>query len=219
IGALWLTLWWEGPRGNAVECDRDVFEMAMTAAIAGLAIGRVWAMVANGTNPLTNPADLLIVRSGVATGPAALGAIGVYAWLARRNLWWLIDGVAAAALAGLAGWHAGCLTRDACLGTATDLPWAMQQPGSTVGRHPVELYAAIGLALAAGAIAWLKTTTRRPAPGALAGAALAIAAAIQLATEPLRPGLGTGPVWWYVVGIVTGLAVVLARRKRHRDAG
>ena len=58
IGAMWATLWWEGPRGNAVECDRDVFEMAFTAAIVGLVVGRLASMVGNGVNPLTNPADI-----------------------------------------------------------------------------------------------------------------------------------------------------------------
>ncbi|MBT8212634.1 MAG: prolipoprotein diacylglyceryl transferase [Acidimicrobiia bacterium] len=213
IGAMWAMLWWEGPRGNAVECDRDVFEAAFTAVIIGLAIGRIASMIGNGVNPVTNPADLLIVRSGVATGPAALGALAAYGWLSRGNLWWLFDGVAAAALAGIAGWHAGCLAREACLGTPTDLPWAMHQTSSTVGRHPVELYAALALAVAAIVIAWIKTSDRRPSPGSLAGIALAVAGLVRLGTEPFRPALGNGPVWWYAAAVVAGLAAFAVRQR------
>lgn len=219
VGALWATLWWEGPRGNAVECDGDLFEMALTAAITGLAVGRVWAMVAAGTNPLTAPGDLLIIRGGVATGPAALGALVMFGWLARRQPWWLADGMAAAAIAGLAGWHAGCLARTgSCLGTPSDLPWAMTGPGSTIGRHPVEIYAALALAAVAVALAILKVSDRRPAPGTLAGVALAAAAAIRLVTEPLRPSLGSGPIAWYAAGIALGLGVAVWRARASRPA-
>jgi hypothetical protein len=48
-----------------------------------------------------------------------------------------------------------------------------------------------------------------------AGVALATAAAIRLITEPLRPTLGTGPVWWYAAAIAAGTAIVVAQTMRR----
>jgi prolipoprotein diacylglyceryltransferase len=178
-------------------------------------------MIGDGVNPITNPADVLIVRAGVATGWASVAALATAAWLGRKELWPVFDGLAAASLAGLAGWHAGCVTRDACLGTPSDLPWAMTQPGSIVSRHPVELYAALAFAIAAvGIAAWRQR--RPPPPGVPAAMALVVAGAVRLATEPLRPSLGTGPVAWYAAAVVGGAAVLgwwvsTVRTKRPSD--
>lgn len=209
---MWGMLYWEGPRGNAIACARSPFDAAIAAAMAGLFVGRIASMIGGGVNPLTNPGDILIVRAGVATGPAAVTALAVYAWMARGEIPAMFDAIAPAALSGLAGWHAGCLVRGSCLGTQSDLPWAFSQAGSTVTRHPVEIYAAVALFAAAVALAFWKYKGR-PRLGVPAGAALAGAGAVRLATEPMRPGLGAGPVWWYFAAIVVGLAVVwIARR-------
>ena len=93
----------------------------------------------------------------------------------------------------------------------------MTQPGSTIGRHPVELYAAALYLLSAAALAVLRK--RRLAPGLAAATALIVAAAGRLVTEPLRPSLGGGPVWWYIAGIVAGLgALWLAWRMKPTPA-
>lgn len=205
VACLYAMLWWEAERGNVVECSRSLWDIALSATVVGVLAGRVAAMIGDGVSPITNPGDLVIVRAGVATGWASLAAIGTAAWLGRRELWPVLDGLAPASLAGLAGWHAGCLTRDACLGSPSDLPWAMSQAGSTISRHPVELYAALAFAVAAtGLAAW----RRRPRPLGLAAAvALTVAGAVRLLTEPLRPALGTGPVGWYAAAVICGLAV------------
>jgi prolipoprotein diacylglyceryltransferase len=210
VAFLYGMLWWEGKRGNVLECSRSLWDIALTAAVVGVFTGRIAAMIGDGVNPVTNPADLLIVRAGVATGWASLAALATVAWLGRAELWQVLDGLAAAGLAGLAGWHAGCVTRDACLGSASDLPWAMTQPGSSVSRHPVELYAALALALAAPALAaWRRRSL--PPPGVPAAIALAVAGAVRIVTEPLRPSLGTGPVGWYAAAILAGLAMIVWR--------
>ena len=118
------------------------------AAAAGLAVGRLVAMITQGINPLLHPLDILLVRGGVHSGAATVGAVVAYLWASKWTIEFL-DATAPAALFGLAGWHAGCLWRGACLGTASDLPWAWAEPGSLISRHPVELYAAVGLATAA----------------------------------------------------------------------
>ncbi|MDJ0925161.1 MAG: prolipoprotein diacylglyceryl transferase [Acidimicrobiia bacterium] len=203
---LYAALYWEARRGNAAACTRDLWDVALTAAVVGLFIGRITAMIGDGVNPLTNPADIIIVRGGVATGPAVLGALATAAWVGRRELWPVLDGLAAAALAGLGGWHAGCMVRNACLGSASDLPWAIAQDGSSITRHPVEIYAALALFLAAGLLmVWRQRG--RPAPGVVAGLGLAWAASVRLLTEPLRPTLSGGPVWWYVAGLAVGVLV------------
>ena len=218
---LYVVIYWEAKRGNAASCSKDLWDVALAAALVGLLVGRVAAMVGTGVNPITNPADLLVVRGGVATGPAAVGAIATAAWLGRGELWAVLDGLAAASLAGLAGWHAGCVVRDACLGTPSDLPWAVAQPGSSVTRHPIELYAALLLAIGAFLIARWRMK-RRPIPGLPAALALAGAGMVRLVTEPMRPTLGGGPIGWYLAGIVIGgcgaIWLIWRRHRTERDA-
>jgi prolipoprotein diacylglyceryltransferase len=208
-----IALRWEAARGNAADCARDLGEILLTAAVVGLFVGRLAAMIGSGVNPLTSLMDILIVRGGVATGPAALAALTTVAFVARNDLIVVADALAVAALAALGGWQLGCLPREACLGTPTDLPWAMSQPGSTIGRHPVELYAAAIYLFAAMALALLR---KRPmAPGLAAATALLVAAGGRLATEPLRPSLGGGPVWWYTTGVVIGLGAAAWALRHH----
>lgn len=207
---LYVALYWEARRGNAASCSKNLWDVALTAALVGVFVGRVAAMLSDGVNPLTHSADLIIIRGGVATGPAAVAALMTVAWIARDELWPVFDGLAAAALAGLGGWHAGCVVRDACLGTPSDLPWALAQEGSTVTRHPVELYAALLLIVGAALLASWKMRGR-PARGVPAGVALALAALTRLVTEPMRPTLGGGPVGWYWLALLTGVAVAAWR--------
>ena len=139
---------------------------------------------------------------------ASVATLAGLAWMGREELWPVLDGLAAAGVAGLAGWHAGCVVRDGCLGTASDLPWATAQLGSTVTRHPVEIYAAVLLAVAALGIA-LWRRRRMPPRGIAAGAALATAAGVRLITEPLRPSLDGGPVEWYLAGLIVGASTAI----------
>ncbi|MEA2023418.1 MAG: prolipoprotein diacylglyceryl transferase family protein, partial [Actinomycetota bacterium] len=195
-GVAYGMLWWEAKRGNADRCAGNLWETALMSAVAGIFIGRIMAMLIDGVNPLAHPMDVMLVRSGVSTVGASLGTAAVFLWLARKEPIAMADGISAAALAGLAGWHAGCLVRGTCLGTASDLPWALAQESSTVARHPVGIYAALLLAMAAIAIAWWKAY-RRPPAGTPASLAIVAAAAVRLATEPFQPSLSGGPVWFY----------------------
>ncbi len=205
-------LWFEGGRTNAADCTRDVWDALVSAAVVGVVIGRLTAMISAGTNPVAHPGDILIVRAGVDTIAASMSAVATYVVLTRKDPWWLADAAAPAAIAGLAGWHGGCVVRDACLGTPSDLPWAVAQAGSVVSRHPVEIYTALLLLVTVGLLVWWKR--HRPRPGVIAAIAVAAAATARLITEPLRPGLGGNLVGWYSFAAVAALSVAALRMRR-----
>ncbi|MEX2419092.1 MAG: prolipoprotein diacylglyceryl transferase family protein [Acidimicrobiia bacterium] len=193
----------------ATEQRRPAFDRMISAAVVGLFVGRIAAMALAGTNPITRPLDVLIVRGGVDTGFAATAALTWLAFAGRGDLWRNLDAVAPASLAGLAGWHLGCLFSGTCLGTTTSLPWGLTAAGGVVARHSTEIYAALAFVAAAALVSAARR--RVTAPGVLATSALAAAAFIRLATEPLRLGIGTGPEWWYASGVAVGLGIVLYR--------
>ena len=204
VGLALIMVRAEKKLGLIPEAVGSLSDLILGAAVTGLIIGRLAAMVLVGTNPFTSPGDILIIRSGVDTGFASLGALVFVTVTSRRMLPDVVDSLAPAALAGLAGWQAGCLYRGACLGTASSLPWAVSQSGSSVTRHPVEIYAALMfLAFGLLLLLWLRSGPR--APGAVGAVGLALAGLTRLATEPLRPSLGVGPVGWYTAAIVLGL--------------
>ena len=218
IFGIYLILWWEAGRGNAADCTRDLWDMILTAGVADLVAGRLAAMIGGGINPIANPADILIIRSGVDTGIAAIVALATAAVVARHDLMPTLDAIAPASVAGLAGWQAGCLMRDACLGTPTGLPWGFAQAGSPVSRHPVEIYAALLLVL--GVVALIAWKRRHPPAGMVAGTAIAWAGAARLVTEPMRPGIGTGPEWWYAAAVAAGMSLAgwaLLRTRRPAE--
>ncbi len=198
-------LWPEGLPDHAT--DRMV-----GAAAAGLFMGRLVAMNLQGTNPLTHPGDILVIRGGVHTAAATVGALGVYLWAVKGQIRFL-DATAAAAVLGLAGWHAGCLWRNTCLGAASDLPWAWSLPSSTITRHPVEIYAALGLIAAAFIVARLPIRTLLRT-----GAGLALASLVLLLTEPLRLTIKGGLEPWYIAGIAAGVVVVTLGGRAVRSA-
>ena len=208
VFGFWLMLRWEAKRGNAAGCALSLWDTGLMSGMAGLLIGRLVSMVTAGINPLTDPFQIILVRSGVSTVGATLGALGVFAWIARKSLLEAADGIAPAALVGLAGWSAGCLATGSCLGTESSFPWATALPGSTVTRHPVELYAAGAFLLAGIGLAMWKQYGRPPL-GSVAGLALVAASLIRLATEPMRISLAGGPIYLYVAGALAGTALLI----------
>ena len=218
-GSAYGMLRWEAKRGNAARCAGSLWETALVSVVVGIFIGRLVAMVIDGMNPLAHPMDVMLVRSGVSIVGASLGTAVMFLWQSRQEPIAMADGISAAALAGLAGWSAGCLVRGTCLGTASDLPWAIAQDGSTVTRHPVGVYAAILFAMAAIGLAWWKAY-RRPSAGMPASLAIVVAATVRLVVEPMQPSLSGGPVWFYAAALVVGavgvvwFGVVLPRRAK-----
>lgn len=176
----------------------------LTASLIGLAVGRLVAMIGQNVNPFRHLTEFIVVRGGVNTAAATIAFIATLVWSTRR-VSGAVDAMAPAILLGLSGWHTGCLWRGACLGTPSDLPWTWAQDASTVSRHPVELYAALGLMVGAFVVSQLGWR-----PWLRSGAALGLAAVVRLVTEPWRPSLGSGPIGWYVAGLVIGLLIIAA---------
>lgn len=197
-----VALGWLGLRMWDDRLPERASDRLLSATLLALVAGRLAAMVLQGTNPLTNPGDIIIVRGGVDTGVASAVFIASLVWTNRRSPGG-VDAVSPAVLLGLAGWHAGCVWRGACLGTPSDLPWAWAQAGSDVTRHPVEIYAAIGLAL--GALLVSRLGWR---PWLRAGVALGLAAGVRWVTEPMRPSITGGPIGWYVAAVALGLLLI-----------
>lgn len=217
VAGFWLMLRWEAKRGNAAGCAVDLWDAGVTAAAAGVFLGRIAAMITADINPFIDPGQILLIRSGVSTVGATIGALVVFAVLARKDLVSAADAIAPSAVMALAGWHAGCVATNGCLGTESTLPWAFALDGSTVTRHPVELYTAMLLAIGAIALALWKQYGRPPA-GAVVGIAMTIAGGARLITEPLRISLAGGPTWFYGIGMVIGIAITAWAfwRNRHR---
>lgn len=210
-----VALGWLGLRFWPDRLPEHAFDRLLGAAVTGLVVGRLTALVSQGVNPLTNPGDFIIVRGGVHTGAASLAFLGMLVWSTRHERSGGIDALAPATLLALAGWHAGCVWRSACLGAPSDLPWAWALETGVVTRHPVEIYTALGLALGAWLIARLGWR-----PFLKSGAALSVAAGMRLLTEPLRPSITGGPVAWYIAGVVAGgiLIAVATTRSERRPA-
>jgi hypothetical protein len=207
----WLGLRLPGLRSRVGTLQRP-WDVLVGAAAIGVFAGRVVEMISVGVNPLTNPFDVMLVRGGVDTVAASIAALLTLGWVFRRELT-ALDTLAPAALLGLAGWHAGCLWTGSCLGAATGGDWGFTLPGSTIGRHPTELYAAAALAVSA------VLTTRPRTPFVATGLALAAAGAVRAATQPIRPSLTGGPMWAYVAAIAVGSAIAaIARLMASRAA-
>lgn len=208
LAAAWLVL-----RGTDAA---GMFDILLTAAVVGMLAGRVGAMILAGTNPVTRPLDILIVRGGVDTVVASASALGFLAWVSRRALWATLDAIAPAMVAALSVWHAGCLAGGSCLGTPSGLPWAQATSAGGVTRHPTEIYAALGLALLATALVLLRRRIHS-GPGVLASGALLGVSVVRLATEPLRVTIGGGPWWWYATGVVAGVGLLVWRAASHAN--
>jgi prolipoprotein diacylglyceryltransferase len=208
VGSFWLMLRWEAKRGNAAGCALDLWDAGLTAGAVGLLAGRLIAMAQAGISPFTDPAQIILIRSGVSTAGASVAALVVFAFLSRRSILEAADAIGPSVLAGLAGWHLGSLVTGSWLGTVSDLPWAQAASGSDITRHPIELYAA-GIYLVAAISIALWKQKGRPPLGAPAGLALAGAGGVRLITEPMRISLSGGPVWLYAGAVLAGLGLVV----------
>ena len=127
---------------------------------------------------LQHPLEVLAVwQGGMAFHGGLLGVIVACAVFARRHrlsFLQLTDFVAPLVPAGLAAGRLGNFINGELWGRATDLPWAMvfPQSGTSVARHPSQLYQFAGEGLLLFAVLWLYSSRPR-AVGRVSGLFLA----------------------------------------------
>ena len=200
-------------RGRRPPDFSEPFNDLLGAVLVGMAAGRLAYVVGEGINVIAHPLELVLIRGGIVSVPAAMAAIGFLVWACRCDLWSRLDHLVPAALVGLAVWEAGCWWQGSCLGSLSGLWWAIALPGSNLTRHPVGVYVAVLLVAAA---IWL---WKRPLPwsGGSAAAGLGWASAVRLMVPIWSVGGWSNWTWWYLVGVVLGLGGVVAAR--HRSKG
>lgn len=192
VGAMWAT-------DRLLNAGDRRFDDLLSAALIGLTVGRLAAMIGGGSYPWQHPGLIGLVRAGVHPGWASLAALG---WLTVRfRTSSVLGSMAVPALVGLGGWEAGCVFRSAC-------------GGVTVGSSAIP----IGLIAGAGFIGAALIVHRLPTPSK-PGAALLAAGVVRAGSEPFRSTLTHSIVWWYGVAIVLGLIVALTGRKHPARFG
>ena len=188
IGAVWIA-------DRLTNGQDRRFDDLLSAAIVGLIIGRLGAMIQGGSYPWLHPGLIPLVRAGVDPGWASMGALGTVAWTFRRNVP-AIAALSSPALFGLAGWESGCVFRSSCTGTAVG-GWSLP-----IGLIAGGLFALAGWGL-------LRIPIRYRAP-----IALMMASAIRWSTEPWRPALNHDVAWWYAAGFGLGCTVLVISYRR-----
>lgn len=214
FGAVFISLRWMGRDPRLAEDAPRAWDVLLGAAMAGLLVGRLTSMISAGTNPFTHLFDVILIRAGVDTIGATLGFLLALGWAYRGRIVPATDALAAPVLFGLAGWHGGCLVRESCTGTETSLPWGLTGIAD-VSRHPVEVYTAVLLLVAAVLLA--RAWRRGSLIGLIGPWALTAAAGSRALTEPLRLHLGSGLLGIYLLGLAIGIGLAAGQRwQDHR---
>ncbi len=185
--AFWAALEVAGRLAQRRGLDGDhLYNAGLLGGLALVVVGRLAHVVAFWPAYRLQPAEIVGLNAqAFLWGPGAVAGAVVAAWyMGRRKLPWpaVADAVAAGALAGLIVAHAAALVAGAEVGAAADLPWAVNLWG--VRRHPVQLYAALGEAIALAAVLW--AVRRGARPGRPAWIALLGWGAITWLVEPFR---------------------------------
>lgn len=151
----------------------------------------------------------------------------VYLPLVRLPLWRVADVVAAGTALGYAIARVGCFLGGCCHGRPSSVPWAVQFPGLSTPVHPTQLYEA-GLQLAAFFIL-LRVLARKTFDGQVLALDVILNSLLRLAVGAFRDNTGAGvlipgtspftslsvPQGIALVGIVSGAAIYLLRRRRR----
>ena len=82
FGLAWLLL----RRTTRYDDPSFLIDPLWGAVGLGILIGRLGSMISSGTNPLTNPGDILLIRGGVSTTVASVAALAMWAYGVRADL-------------------------------------------------------------------------------------------------------------------------------------
>lgn len=214
---------------RALRRDRGPAERILTLAsvplVAGLAAGRLAAVLLDDPATLRRPFDLLLIRGGMELWPGvAAGAATAWA-AARRNGVGGAVRLAELAPFGLwayAAYEALCLVREDCFGPL----WHLGPRPGGVGGGQFPVGVAVGVAVAAAGVLIWRASARIGAASvvvASVGATAAVRALAAVALPDVASGLTRPHVESLAVasGATAWLAAAwwLRRRCRGRDAG
>ena len=184
--------------------EERVLDAATTPLLIGVFAARIVAMMLDDPTGLTRPTDVLIIRGGLEFWPGvAVGAV-VTAFVARRRAVPFVPrlaDMAPYALVAYAAYEGACLVREGCFGPITS--FGLRPAGITTHQVPV----GVGMALAAGLVAWPVTRLRRARPADAVLLALGGIAVIRTVAAFWLPKLGAGPTRQHVQSIVVLVAV------------
>jgi len=186
---------------------RGTFDHFVAAAVAGVLVGRVVALVFDDPATLLVPRDVLLVRGGVefwaGVGAAALAFLLVTRHEAASPVGRLAD-AAAPAVVGYAGYEATCVFRGGCYGPHSSL--GLRPSGLSTTMLPIGVLA--GAALVGAAVVVYRMSTHRPA------AAVVIATggvgAVRSVASLWLPNIGTGLSRPHVTSLVVAVAAAMA---------
>lgn len=186
-------------------------DVAVVPGLAGLAVGRLAAVLLDDRRSLDRLSNLLIVRSGVEFWPGVAAAAVVVACAARRQqvrpMTRLVD-VAPLAMVGYAAYEAACVFRDGCYGPPSAV--GLRPDGVTATMLPVGVLAAVGVVVGA---AIVRTMARRGVANIeIVLSAIAVVAGVRAAASVWLPHIGDGLTRQHAssVGVMVASASVAA---------
>lgn len=184
-GVAWCgaKVWTTGAVGPSVLIDRS-----LSAAVAGVAVGRLSWVLIEQSALLRQPRDLLLIRSGVEFWPGIVGGLAWLAWRSRDAAEGQLRVLASCVpvlLIGIASYEATCVVRGECFGPFTVV--GLVPRGLQHRQFPVGVL--VGAVLAAGAI----TIRRALRVHLVPSASLFLLATVKLTAAFFLPVLGTRP--------------------------
>lgn len=214
---------------------RDVEDLLFFGVLGVVLGGRIgYALFYKPALYLANPAEILMVwRGGMSFHGGLLGVMLALAWFAHRRgrrFFEVMDVVAPCVPIGLACGRIGNFINGELWGRAADptLPWAMvfPQSGSTLARHPSQLYQFALEGLLLFALLWWYGRKRR-ATGQVAAAFLCGYGVLRFVAEYFREpdaflgllALGMSMGQWLCVPMIAGGALLwLWCRRQEQQA-
>lgn len=137
---------------------------ALAVILIGIFCARLLYVALNWSDYISNPLNALNLRSGgLSLFGALIGGIAslaVICKLHRIDFWAVADALSQGYMLAYAFGRAGCFFNGCCIGSPTNLPWAMRflnNDGTlTQPSHPVPLYEVLGALLTFVLLRWLQ---------------------------------------------------------------
>lgn len=127
------------------------FWVSVAAASTGLIFGLIgtrllWMVIFRPEKFISDIPFVFAFWKGTGTWlGSCFGAVGVFIALkiARKPFWSNMGSMAAGLALGHAVARIGCIAKDCCYGTVTNMPWAVYSHRLAANVHPVQIYSAL----------------------------------------------------------------------------